>query len=299
MAGRGRGSPSSHVRPPVSQMPTESARQISITPNRDYAVGLARAAAGAVIFAIPMFMTMEMWELGSAMSRGRLAILLALTVPMLVGLSWISGFEETETVLDDVVDAFVAIAIGAAVSAIVLTLVGALRFERTLPTTLGQIALQTVPASIGALLAESTFGAAREEREREQRGDSYLGELLMMLVGALFLALNIAPTEEVILIAYRLAPWQTVMLALVSLLVTHLFVLAVAHRERKTGEGDMRGQLLLRFTVVGYAIVLLVCGYVLWSFGRFDDVSMQQAIAPVLVLAFPAAIGASAARLIL
>lgn len=252
-----------------------------------------------MIFAIPMFMTMEMWELGSAMSSGRLALLLALTVPMLVGLSWISGFEETATPLDDVVDAFVAIAIGAAVSAIALTLVGALRYDRGVLPTFGQIALQTVPASIGALLAESTFGAAREEREREQRGNSYLGELLLMLVGALFLALNIAPTEEVILIAYRLAPWQTVVLALVSLLVTHLFVLAVAHRERKTGEGDMRGQLFLRFTVVGYAIVLLVSGYVLWSFGRVDGVTPQHALASALVLAFPATIGAAAARLIL
>ena len=34
------------------------------TPNRDYACGLARALAGAILFGLPLLMTMEMWSLG-------------------------------------------------------------------------------------------------------------------------------------------------------------------------------------------------------------------------------------------
>ena len=34
------------------------------TPNRDYAYGLARALAGAILFGLPLLMTMEMWSLG-------------------------------------------------------------------------------------------------------------------------------------------------------------------------------------------------------------------------------------------
>lgn len=116
-------------------------RVAAASPSRDCALALARAAGGAAIFAIPMLMTLEMWEFGTAMSRGRLALMLALTVPMLVGLSWVSGFEETATPLDDIVDAFVAIAIGAAISAIVLALVGALRIDGSIPTMLGQVVL--------------------------------------------------------------------------------------------------------------------------------------------------------------
>jgi len=50
---------------------------------------------------------------------------------------------------------------------------------------------------------------------------------------------------------------------------------------------------------VGYAIVALVNLYLLWTFGRVSDVSTEQVIGTVVVLSFPGAIGAAAARLIL
>jgi uncharacterized membrane protein len=57
--------------------------------------------------------------------------------------------------------------------------------------------------------------------------------------------------------------------------------------------------LFLRFTVVGYALVLLVCFYLLWTFGRLDSTSVMAALMMTIVLAFPGALGAAAARLIL
>jgi Putative integral membrane protein (DUF2391). len=35
-----------------------------VTSDRDYAIGLARAFGGTVIFGLPLLMTMEMWSLG-------------------------------------------------------------------------------------------------------------------------------------------------------------------------------------------------------------------------------------------
>jgi uncharacterized membrane protein len=55
----------------------------------------------------------------------------------------------------------------------------------------------------------------------------------------------------------------------------------------------------LRFTAVGYAIALAISCYVLWTFGRFDGLSFSTALGVLVVLGFPAAIGAAAARLIL
>ena len=60
-----------------------------------YAIGLARAFGGAIIFGLPLLMTMEMWSLGFAMGRGRLLLLVAFTLVLLVGLSYFSGFEKT------------------------------------------------------------------------------------------------------------------------------------------------------------------------------------------------------------
>ena len=46
-------------------------------------------------------------------------------------------------------------------------------------------------------------------------------------------------------------------------------------------------------------MALLISAYVLWTFGRFDGMGPFMIIQISVVLAFPAAIGAAAARLIL
>ncbi|WP_269207219.1 DUF2391 family protein [Rhizobium laguerreae] len=45
--------------------------------------GIARGIAGALLFALPMFMTMERWELGFHMDRSRLFLLLIVNIPLL------------------------------------------------------------------------------------------------------------------------------------------------------------------------------------------------------------------------
>ena len=55
----------------------------------------------------------------------------------------------------------------------------------------------------------------------------------------------------------------------------------------------------LRFTVVGYAVALLISLYMLWTFGRTEGLALHQIVAILIVLGFPAAVGAAAARLIL
>ena len=69
---------------------------------------LARAFAGAIVFALPLLMTAEMWEIGSTIPPHRLLALLAGSFPLLVGLSYIAGFEETFDIRDDTLDATVA-----------------------------------------------------------------------------------------------------------------------------------------------------------------------------------------------
>jgi putative integral membrane protein (TIGR02587 family) len=269
--------------------------------DRRFAIGLARAAGGALVFSLPLLMTMEMWWLGFHVERLRLLLLVLVMLPFLVGLSHVSGFEDTFELMEDVVDALVAWAVGSAMSALVLALFGELRAGMSLDEVTGKVALQAVPASMGALLARSTLGGEpQQRREREGVPGGYWGELFLMLAGALFLAFNVAPTEEIILLAYMMAPWQALLLAALSLLAMHAFVYAVEfHGQERVPHGVGQASVLLRFTVVGYAIVLVASAYVLWTFGRLDGVGLDDAVASVLVLAFPAAVGAAAARLIL
>jgi putative integral membrane protein (TIGR02587 family) len=291
-------------------------------PALHFAIGLARAAGGAIIFGLPLLMTMEMWQLGFAMERLRLALLLVATVPLLVGLSHVSGFEETFDAREDVVDAFVACAVGFVVSAVVLAIFGVLEPGMSAGELVGTIALQAVPASIGALLAQSQFGGGgdgatehgrhddapggadggeqAERAEERRRPSNYASQIFLMAVGALFLAFNVAPTEEVVLIGHLMSPWHVLALVGASLGVVHAFVYALEFSGQEAApEGMPSHHVFLRFTVVGYAMVLLVCAYVLWSFGRLDDTAWAERVTTVLVLGFPGSVGAAAARLIL
>jgi len=263
------------------------------------AVHMGRAAAGALLFSLPMLMTMEMWWLGFYADRARLALLLALAVPLLVGLSHLSGFEETFGWREDLRDAFIALAIGGATAALLLALFGALGPDMAAHEIVGKIAIQTVPVSMGALLARSQLGSSGDGAERNPP-QGYAAELLLVAAGALYLSFNVAPTEEMVLIAYRISPWQALALMAVSLAIMHGFVYWVDfHGQAPAPEEAGFAGMFLRFTVAGYAVVLLVSVYVLWTFGRLDGTSPAEMISIAVVLAVPGAIGAAGARLII
>lgn len=270
-----------------------------------FLIGVARAFGGAIFFSLPLLMTMEMWWLGFYMDRFRLAIFLLLMIPMLVCLDRYSGFKDSASWSEDVVDAMVAYGVGFIAAAAVLSLLAII--DTTMPAReiVGMIGLQAVPASFGAILANSQLASdPQSERERkkeeEKRHAGYGAELLFMSAGALFLAFNVAPTEEMILIAYKMTLWHAAALATVSLLMMHTFVYAVNFRGQKSvPEGTSGLSLFLRYTVVGFAVALLVSAYVLWVFGRYENSAFSMDLMYALVLGFPASLGAAAARLIL
>jgi putative integral membrane protein (TIGR02587 family) len=266
------------------------------SPSRDFVIGLGRAFAGALIFGLPLLMTMEMWALGFAMDRLRLVCLVASSLPLLVGLSYYGGFEETPSLREDVRDALIAVLVATASSGVLLVLFGAIGGHSTAEEIVGTVALQAVPASVGALLARSQLGGG----EREKKDPPYVGELFLMAVGALFLSLNVAPTEEMVLIAYRMTPGMGLLLALLSIAVIHTFVYVVEFRgQHAAPEGHGFLSLFFRFSVAGYALALLMSLYMLWLFGRLDGAAPAEAALATAVLAFPASVGAAAARLIL
>jgi putative integral membrane protein (TIGR02587 family) len=267
---------------------------------RAFLIGLARAFGGAILFALPLFMTMEMWTLGSTMDELRLALFLALVFPMLVGLAYYAGFEESSDALDFVLNALVAYAVAFVASAAMLLLLAVLGPGMSVDEVVGKTALQAIPGSIGAMLARSQLGGEAEDEDEERRRDTYGGELFLAMVGALFMAFNVAPTEEIVLIAQMMTGWHALALVAVSLLIMHAFVYAVEFRgQTALAPGISPWSEFLRLTVVAYALALLICLYVLWTFGRADDLAFPELLIETVVLGFPAALGAAAARLIL
>jgi putative integral membrane protein (TIGR02587 family) len=265
-----------------------------------FAIGLARAFGGALIFSLPMLMTMEMWQLGFYIDPLRLALLLLIFFPLLVILSHRFGFEETVRWLDDALDACVAYAVGFITAGLVLLLFAVLLFGMPLAEIINKISVQAVPASIGAVLARSQFGRNKPQQQGKEQPSGYSSELVLMVIGALFLSFNMAPTEEMVLISYQITRWHAIALALVSIIIMHAFVYAVEFKGQVAIPPNMPlWSVFLRFTIVGYAIALLISLYILWTFNQIEDMSTERVMMAVIVLSFPAAIGAAAARLIL
>jgi putative integral membrane protein (TIGR02587 family) len=268
--------------------------------NRAFAIGVARAFGGALIFSLPILMTMEMWWLGLSIDGFKLALLLLLTMPLLIGLSHYMGFEETFGLKDDALDALVALAIGFVAGAITLSLFSVIEPGMSTHEILGKISIQAVPGSIGAMFAQSELGVKDETKEGKRRHAGYAGEIFIMAAGALFLAFNVAPTEEMMLIAHQMSPWHSIALLLVSILIIHAFVYTLEfHGTASIPEGTPFWSVFLRYTIVGYAIALLMSFYMLWTFGRTEGMGLHQAVTMLIVLGFPSAVGAAAARLIL
>lgn len=266
---------------------------------RHFLAGLGRAAGGAIIFALPMLMTMEMWQLGFTMEIWRLCLLLIATIPLLLGLSYFGGFRRTFSLKDDLADVFVGLLVAGLMSTFVLWLFSALTFETSLREAIGKIAVQIVPGGIGAMLARSQLGGESSTSDLRRARSSYWGEIFLMATGALFLSFNVAPTEEIILIAFQMDAGREIALALSSLLLMHVFVYVSNFKGGSARGAGSHLSVFLRFSLTGYVLALLISMVMLWIFGRSDGLSFYNFLGATLVLGFPASIGAAAARLVL
>ncbi len=192
-------------------------------------------------------------------------------------------------------DAGVALLVGFVVAGVILWVFSVIEPAATAREPLRILAMEALPATIGASFARSQLGQGQDAR-RDQ--SPYRHGLFLMAAGAVVFAANIAPTEEVVLVAAKMSELDALLLVAVELLLMHAFVYFV---DFKGGAASAEGvgAAFLHFTVVGYVIAFLLSAYLLWSFGRFDETGLLAGLMQIVVLALPATLGAAGARLIL
>ena len=272
---------------------------------RQSAQDLLRAVGGGLLIGLPLLFTMEMWFHSFLLPSWKIVALFGVSFVVVIGYSAVSGFRRERTRTELLIDSVQTMGIAIVVSAVALLLLGRIGPDIGIRDAIGKIALEAIPVAFGVSLAGSQLASADDEEGQEQgmaddgNGVGTLGRLVVAAGGALLLALNVAPTEEPVLLGVEAEWWLLVLVVVASLAMT---LAIVFYADFRGGASLDRGGDPLDHpvseTVAAYAISLLVSLLLLWSFGRTDGVSASAIVGQVIMLGVLASFGAAAGRLL-
>lgn len=257
-----------------------------------------RGIAGGLLFSLPLLYTMEVWHAGFTIPPHRQLAYLAGTFVLLLGYNRYSGLHPSSGWAEVVVDSVEELGIGLVLSAAILLALGRIGPGQNLDEVAGRIIVEAFTIAIGVSVGTAQLGGD-PERGNEAREVGLGGQLALSGCGAVLFAANVAPTEEILMIAVESGVWRVVGLAILSILL----VGGVLHWvDFKGAERYARAETTLDVitgTAITYAVALTASAVLLWFFGRFDDTGAAVCASQVIVLGLPAALGAAAGRLLL
>ena len=269
-------------------------------------------ASGGFLFGIPLLYTMEIWFIGSYTKPPFLLVILTVTFIIILLLNRIEGFrpQESKTLPGAIGETIETLAIGITCATLMLIILGRIDFQTPLSETLGKVVFEGVPFSLGVTFSRSLLSSEEDSKQSQadkipenshQKGiwQDTLADLSATLVGALFIAFSIAPTDEVTVLAASASPFKLLVIMAVSLLISYGIVFAsniTNYQQRIQQKGLFQSP--QNETVISYLVSLTAGMLMLWFFQKlaFSD-SWLMWLRYSIILALPASIGGAAGRL--
>lgn len=270
-----------------------------------------RGLAGGLIFSLPLLFTMEVWQASFTFQPGRLALYMAMTLAVLLLYNRFAGLrDDSASWWECAIDSVEEMGLGLVLAAFMLWLCGRLDAPASWLEIGGMIVMGGMTVAIGVSVGTAQLGAsqnessdesedegAKGEKQSEEREASFLSQMALAFCGAILIAANIAPTEEVLVVAEETAPFKLLLMALCSL-VGGAYVLFFA--EFRGSSDSTRDPLRrARLVISTYAVALAASASTLFFFGRFDGESWRLCLSQIVVVSMAATLGASAGRLLL
>lgn len=277
---------------------------------------IVRGVSGGFLFGIPLLYTMEVWWIGSQISPPEMLSILAVTFVVVCLLNRTEGFRKTQSkqLLDTIMDSVEALAIGIICVTFLLILLGEIRLGTSSNEALGKVILESVPFSLGAALAGAFLSGDRWSSSNNQDSDNHkeqanhkhqpkvnatLADIGATLIGAMIIAFNIAPTDEVPMLNASVSPPWLLVIVTTSLLISYGIVFEAGfttQKKRRQQQGLF--QRPISETVASYLVSLFAAALMLLFFHKlsFDD-PWTVWLSYTLILGLPATIGGAAGRL--
>ena len=265
----------------------------------------ARGVAGGLMFSLPLLYTMEVWWAGFVAEPMRLLVYIAVTFVLLLGYNHFAGLHQDASWSEVLIDSVEELGLGLVVAALVLFLLGQLESDMGAYEIIGKITVEAMTVAIGISVGTAQLGGDDGEREKGTAESSakenvnFGGQIVIAICGAVLFAANVAPTEEIIMIASEARLQHLLGLVVLSITLTVLILYYIEFSgSGRFVRGDSTVSVIIG-SVVTYAVALLVSAAVLWFFGRMDTATIGEAVAQTVVLGLAATLGASAGRLLL
>ena len=281
-----------------------------------------RGVAGGLMFSLPLLYTMEVWWAGFIAHPWRLLAYVLATFVLLLGYNRFAGLRRDASMTEVAIDSVEELGIGLFLSALVLFLLGRVTPEMPLNELAGRIVIEAMTVAVGVSVGTAQLGGGEDDEglggdrplpagPEKQKGVAgagrggakeeihFGGQMVLALCGAVLFAANVAPTEEIVMMAVEISWGRLLGLALLSLLLGSLILY---HSEFRGAREFVRAggfSAVLLGSVITYAVALAASAATLLFFGRFDGVSLYTALAQTVVLGVAATLGASAGRLLL
>jgi putative integral membrane protein (TIGR02587 family) len=273
----------------------------------------ARGIAGGLLFSLPLLYTMEVWWAGFTSHPWRLLLYVVATYILLIGYNYFGGLRHDTGWADVLIDSVEELGLGILLSSAMLLVLGRVTFDMPASEFIGKIIIEAMTVAIGVSVGTAQLsgggdgdtgtGGAASASGKTRAPDAgkihFGGQVVIALCGAVLFAANVAPTEEVVLIASEISSWNLLGLALISIALGALILFysdfTGARRFAQTGGVSA----VIIGTVITYSIALTSSAIILWFFGRFEGMSLIVCLAETVVLGLAATLGASAGRLLL
>src|SRR5690554_465744 len=267
-----------------------------------------RCIIGGLLFSLPMLYTMELWWAGFLSSPSRLLIYLLVGIFLLMVYNHYVGLRNDGSLFEGFMESLEEMGLGILLTVLILYITGRISPGMSLSEISGKIIVEAVTVAIGISVGKSQLGGSKDDNDDENPKDKkhknshyhLIRSINLALCGSILVASNVAPTEEIIQIALESGIFKVLIVSLLSFAMGGAILYHINFKGAKEWvmEPDSNWDVLAG-TIIMYSVALVSSTFMLWFFGRFEGLPLSGIIAQIVVLGFPATLGASAGRLLI